>query len=45
MSRLVLASMGARAYGRPIETSLPALQIAAMSGVTWPEHLTERTPA
>lgn len=34
---LVLAAMGARAYGRPIETSLPQLHLDAMRGVQWPE--------
>lgn len=34
---LVLAAMGARALERPVEDSLPQLNLAAMAGVTWPE--------
>jgi Holliday junction resolvasome RuvABC endonuclease subunit len=34
---LVLAAMGARWLGHPIEDSLPANHIAAMDGAHWPE--------
>ncbi len=40
---LVLAAMGARALGQPIETSLPAAHLAAMDAVAWPD-LAEATP-
>lgn len=33
---LVLAAMGARYLGEPIEDSLPQAHLAAMAGVTWP---------
>jgi crossover junction endodeoxyribonuclease RuvC len=35
---LVLAAMGARHLGYPIEMSLPATHLAAMAGVAWPPH-------
>ncbi len=34
---LVLAAMGARALGQPIETSLPQANLAAMDAVAWPD--------
>jgi crossover junction endodeoxyribonuclease RuvC len=34
---LILAAMGARWLGSPIEASLPASHLQAMSGVRWPE--------
>jgi crossover junction endodeoxyribonuclease RuvC len=34
---LVLAAMGARAVGQPIEESLPREHLAAMVGIVWPE--------
>lgn len=34
---LVLAAMGARHLGHPIEASLPQTHLAAMDGVHWPE--------
>jgi crossover junction endodeoxyribonuclease RuvC len=33
---LVLAAMGTRALGHPIETSLPVVNLAAMDAVRWP---------
>jgi crossover junction endodeoxyribonuclease RuvC len=37
---LVLAAMGRRWLGCPIETSLPNTHLAAMDGVRWPERVT-----
>jgi crossover junction endodeoxyribonuclease RuvC len=34
---LILAAMGARHLGSPIEESLPKVNLEAMSGVAWPE--------
>lgn len=34
---LILTAMGARHLGRPIERGLPAVNLAAMNGVRWPE--------
>lgn len=33
---LILAAMGARHLGEPIETSLPAVNLAAMDKIAWP---------
>jgi crossover junction endodeoxyribonuclease RuvC len=39
---LVLAAMGARHLGRPIEDSLPLTHLAGMAGVEWPtSHVTD----
>lgn len=40
---LVLAAMGARHLGHPIEDSLPATHLAAMAGVAWPATTTGGT--
>jgi len=40
---LVLAAMGARHLGHPIETSLPTTHLAAMAGVAWPANTTGGT--
>lgn len=37
---LVLAAMGARWLGEPIETSLPKANLTAMDAVRWPEAVT-----
>jgi crossover junction endodeoxyribonuclease RuvC len=37
---LILAAMGRRWLGHPIETSLPNTHLAAMDGVHWPERVT-----
>jgi crossover junction endodeoxyribonuclease RuvC len=37
---LVLAAMGRRWLGHPVEDSLPQTHLAAMSGVHWPEQVT-----
>jgi crossover junction endodeoxyribonuclease RuvC len=34
---LVLAAMGARRLGFPIETSLPVANLAAMTKISWPQ--------
>jgi crossover junction endodeoxyribonuclease RuvC len=34
---LILAAMGARHLGHPIETSMPATHLTAMAAVAWPE--------
>jgi hypothetical protein len=34
---LVLAAMGARQLGTPIETSLPAVHLTAMTKISWPK--------
>lgn len=34
---LVIAAMGARQYDAPLEANLPAANLKAMEGVTWPE--------
>jgi crossover junction endodeoxyribonuclease RuvC len=34
---LVLAAMGARSLGQPIETSMPVVNLAAMDKLNWPE--------
>jgi crossover junction endodeoxyribonuclease RuvC len=39
---LVLAAMGARALGYPIEASLPKTHIDALMGVRWPEDIAAR---
>lgn len=36
---LVLAAMGARRLGAPIETSLPQANLAAMDAVAWPQEV------
>jgi crossover junction endodeoxyribonuclease RuvC len=33
---LILAAMGSRSLGQPVEDSLPAPHLAAMAGVMWP---------
>jgi crossover junction endodeoxyribonuclease RuvC len=37
---LVLAAMGRRWLGHPVEDSLPQAHLAAMGGVTWPQQVT-----
>jgi len=42
---LILAAMGARHLGHPIESSLPTTHLAAMAGVAWPATITGGTTA
>jgi Holliday junction resolvasome RuvABC endonuclease subunit len=43
---VILAAMGARRLGVPVEASLPVLNLAGMDGVRWPELLSdEAVPA
>ncbi len=41
---LILACMGARALGHPLEVSLPVAHLDAMTKVAWPPHVLETTP-
>jgi crossover junction endodeoxyribonuclease RuvC len=38
---VILAAMGARRLGVPVDDSLPALNLAGMDGVRWPELLSD----